>query len=133
MDVNKPALCKLMDTGDVIESDDMSVFVNEEDLVEIKASFDRGALSLCGNGQAERNVTVLGILRGTGGQDFYGTDTIRIINRTWEHLAGLTLHWLEEGCGEPDWCGGQDINQDGAVDFVDLALFDGCCIEIFAE
>ena len=133
VDVNEPALCRLIDTGDVIESNDVNVFVNEEGLVEIEASFERGAFSLCRNRQAERNVTVLGLLAGTGGQDFYGTDNIRIINKTWGHLAGLALHWLEEGCGEPDWCGGIDLNQDSAVDFVDLALFDGCSIEVVTE
>jgi hypothetical protein len=133
VDVDRPALCKLMDTDGVAESNDMNVFVNEEGLVEIEAFFDRGAFSLCRSGQAERNVTVLGMLCGSGGQNFYGMDTIKIINKTWEHLAGLASHWLEEGCAEPDWCGGIDLNQDGAVDFVDLALFDGCCIEVVAE
>ena len=133
VDVSKPALCKLMDTDGVAESNDMNVFVNEEGLVEIEAFFDRGAFSLCRNGKAERNVIILGILCGTRGQYFYGTDTIKIINKTWGHLAGFGSHWLEEGCGEPDWCSGQDLNQDSVVNLTDFALFHSCCIEIVAE
>jgi hypothetical protein len=48
-------------------------------------------------------------------------------------VADLASYWLESGCGKPDWCGGVDLNQDSSVDFVDFALFDGCCIEVVAE
>ncbi|MHC4624459.1 MAG: hypothetical protein ACYS4W_11220 [Planctomycetota bacterium] len=48
-------------------------------------------------------------------------------------MADLASYRLELGCGKRDWCGGVDLNQDSSVDFVDLALFDGCCIEVIAE
>ncbi|MHC4659374.1 MAG: choice-of-anchor Q domain-containing protein, partial [Planctomycetota bacterium] len=133
VDVNEPALCRLMDTDGVAESVDMNIFINEEDLVEVEVAFDRGAFSLCSSGQAERNAGVLGLLAGTGGQYFYGTDSIKIINKTWEHLAGFASHWLQTDCGPPDWCGGFDLDQDGKVNFRDFALFDACCIEIITE
>ncbi|MHC4867960.1 MAG: hypothetical protein ACYTEX_28140, partial [Planctomycetota bacterium] len=60
------------------------------------------------------DVRVLGFF--TDGRRFSGTDTIRILDKTLERLATLGLHWLESGCGAPDWCGGSDINRDSAVD-----------------
>jgi hypothetical protein len=35
-------------------------------------------------------------------------------------LAKLGSHWRQEGCGEPDWCGGADLDRNGSVDFGDL-------------
>jgi len=35
-------------------------------------------------------------------------------------------HWLEEGCTEPDWCGGADLTKDepnGIVNILDLKVF----------
>jgi hypothetical protein len=115
------------------DSRKMAEFLSKDGLVEVEAAFDRGAFSLCSSGQAERSVSILGLLTGTSGQYFYGTDSIKIINKMWEHLAGLASHWPEAGCGEPDWCGGAGLNQDSVVNLLDFALFDGCCIEIITE
>jgi hypothetical protein len=40
-------------------------------------------------------------------------------------FAKFAAHWLETGCGTPDWCGGADLNQpaDDTVDFYDLEIF----------
>jgi hypothetical protein len=67
------------------------------------------------------------------GQQFYGTDTIKITTNTFEYLAVLATYWLEEDCGRPDWCGGADLDQDSIVNFRDFALFDGCCVEVITE
>lgn len=35
-------------------------------------------------------------------------------------------HWLEDGCAEPDWCGGADLTEDepnGVVNSLDLMVF----------
>jgi hypothetical protein len=50
-----------------------------------------------------------------------------------EHIAVLASLWLQTDCDKPDWCSGLDLNQDSAVDFIDFALFDGCCIEVVRE
>ena len=103
----------------------MDVFINEDGLVEILAAFDRA--DFCSNGSAQGNVVVMGQL--TTGRYFYGTDTIKIKTNNLEYLTVLTSYWLEAGCAEPHWCEGSDINQDGTVDFIDFAIFDGCCLE----
>jgi hypothetical protein len=114
----------------MIESEYVNAFVNKAGLVEVEAGFDRSALSLCLSQPAERTVGVTGLLDGTSGQDFYGTDTIKIVNNAWEQVAALGAWWLAEGCGGPGWCGGYDIDQDGAVNFADYAMMDACCVEI---
>jgi hypothetical protein len=45
----------------------------------------------------------------------------------------MASRWLDSACGSPDWCEGADLDQDGDVNFADLALFNGCCIEVIAE
>jgi len=76
-------------------------------------------------------VTVVGSL--TSGQQFYGTDTIKITTNTFEYLAVLASYWLKDDCDKPDWCEGADLDQDSLVNFSDFVLFDGCCIGIIAE
>ena len=128
-DVNVSSPAKLWPLG--IESDYMNVFINEDDLVEIEVGFDR--VAFCGVEIDNSPLEVIVIGKLTIGQDFYGTDTIRIIDKTLEFLAGLAAHWLEADCGKPDWCSGLDLNQDSAVNFVDFAISDGCCIEIVTQ
>jgi hypothetical protein len=73
-------------------------------------------------------VTVVGSL--TSGQQFYGTDTIKITSNYLKYLGTLASRWLDTGCANPDWCSGLGLDQDSSVNFVDLALFDACCIEV---
>jgi hypothetical protein len=113
-----------------VESEYINVFVNEEDLVEIEAAFGRGAFSPCGSGQAEKTLTVVGLLSSASGQYFRGSDTIKIINKTLEQLAGFASHWLESDCDEPDWCSGFDVDQDSVVNFADFVTLNGCYFEI---
>jgi len=103
----------------------MDVFINEDGLVEIEAAFDRAVF--CSNGSMLEDIVVIAQL--TTGRYFYGTDTIKIKTNNLEYLTVLTSYWLEAGCAEPHWCEGSDINQDGTVDFIDFAIFDGCCLE----
>jgi hypothetical protein len=37
-------------------------------------------------------------------------------------FALLASHWLETGCGQPEWCAGADIDKDGNVDYDDLTF-----------
>ncbi len=124
VDENTPALLEPFS----IESDHINVFVNEDGLVEIEAAFDRAAFCEAGVNDEAIEVRVIGSF--TNGEYFYGTDTIRIVNGGLKYVAVLASHWLEAGCGAPDWCGGADADRDSAVDFVDFALFDDCCIKV---
>jgi len=123
-DVNTNSPAKIIEPF-IADSNYMDVFINEDGLVKIMAAFDRD--DFCSNGSMLGDIVVIGKL--TNGQYFYGTDTIRIKTNNLEYLAVLTSYWLEAGCGVPDWCEGSDINQDGTVDFIDFAFFDGCCLE----
>ncbi|MHC4483353.1 MAG: choice-of-anchor Q domain-containing protein, partial [Planctomycetota bacterium] len=114
-----------------IESDHINVFVNDDGLVEIEAAFPRAGFCGVGIDGNSVEVTALGTL--TSGQQFYGTDTIRIIDHHFECLADFASYWLQTDCGKPDWCGGFDLDQDGVVNSRDFALFDACCIEIIAQ
>jgi hypothetical protein len=122
-----------MDTGQMIESDYLNAFVNEEGVVEVEARLGRSAFALCLSQPAERTLTVMGLLAGTSGQDFYGTDTIKIVNNTLQQIAAFASYWLTEGCDSPDWCDGVDLDQNGTVNLADFALFDGCCIEVIRD
>ena len=102
-----------------------SNYMDEDGLIQIEAAFDRAVF--CSNGSMLEDIVVIAQL--TTGQYFYGIDTIRIKTNNLEYLAILTSYWLAGDCGVPDWCEGSDINQDGAVDFIDFAFFDGCCLE----
>jgi len=127
VDANRPAI---IEPGG-IESEYMNVFVNEDGLVAIEAAFSRGEFCGIVTGDEGIEVTVVGRL--TSGQQFYGTDIVKITSNALKYLASLASYWLEAGCGKPDWCGGVDVDQDSVVNFVDFALFDGCCVEIISE
>jgi len=127
VDANSPAV---IEPGG-IESEYMNVFVNEDGLVKIEAAFSRGEFCGIVTGDEGIEVTVVGRL--TSGQQFYGTDIVKITSNALKYLASLASYWLEAGCGKPDWCGGLDVDQDSVVNFVDFALFESCCIEIVAE
>jgi len=127
VDANTPAT--LEPVG--IESDYINVFINEDGLVEIEIAFDRADFCGAGIDYGPAEVTVMGRLSDC--RYFYGTDTIRIITSNLKYLAVLASHWLEGGCGVPDWCGGVDLDRNSVVDFVDFVLLDGCCIEVIKE
>ena len=118
-DVDADSPAKLWPFG--IDSNNMDVFVNEDGLVEVEAAFDRA--ELCSNGFFDGIVTVEGLF--ADGNYFYGTDTIKIIDNAFVHLAGLAYHWLEADCGWPDWCDGFDFNHNSKVDLIDYAEFAG--------
>jgi hypothetical protein len=110
-----------------IVSEFVNVFINEDGDVEIEAGFARRDFCGAQIGDGPLDITVSGLL--TNGEYFYGTGTINIRNRTFEYLSALASYWLQTGCRPPNWCEGADFNKDSMVDFVDLAIFDGCCIE----
>ena len=104
---------------------DVNVFVNEEGMVEIWATFDRSAL--CSTAPGNRTITVVGSL--TNGRDFHGTDTIRIITGNLKCLGELASHWLRGDCTGPHWCDGFDLDRNSEVNFMDLALSECCSYE----
>ncbi|MHC4423509.1 MAG: LamG-like jellyroll fold domain-containing protein, partial [Planctomycetota bacterium] len=124
VDANRPAVVQ----PGGIESDYINVFINESNLVEVEAAFDRGEFCGIVTGGQPMEASVTGSF--ISGQQFYGTDTIKITTNTFEYLAVLATYWLEAECGKPDWCEGADLDRDSVVNFVDFALFDGCCIEV---
>ncbi|MHC4345751.1 MAG: GTPase [Planctomycetota bacterium] len=128
-DVNSSAPARIEPSG--IESEYVNVFVNEEGLVEVEAGFDPAAFCQAGLQGQVIEVAVSGLL--ADGQYFCGADQIKVTNNILKHLAGLASYWLEQGCGEPEWCGGFDVDRNSAVDFVDFAVLDGCCIEVAVE
>jgi len=118
VDCNNPA--KIIPLG--IEPNYTNISVNEDDLVEIEAAFCRADLcaALSENRSSELIVTVRGLF--ISGQFFYGMDTIKIIDNSFEYLAVLSSHWLQTNCAEPDWCEGVDVDQDSLVNFNDFAF-----------
>jgi len=40
-------------------------------------------------------------------------------------FAAFCLHWFEQNCEYPTWCEGADLDYNGRVDFMDLAIFTG--------
>ncbi len=113
-----------------IVSERMKVLVNDDGLVEVRADFKRGDFCAGGNyGPGE--VFVVGLVANDEYSGyFYGRDTIRVSGDNLESLAALASHWLESNCRPPDWCEDSDIDRDSAVNFMDFALFDSCCVEV---
>ncbi|MHC4642173.1 MAG: right-handed parallel beta-helix repeat-containing protein, partial [Planctomycetota bacterium] len=110
-----------------ITSESMEVSV-KDGLVSVVAVFDRSAF--CSIGPFEGEIAVVGYL--TSGQSFRGTDTIKIVRNKIKHLAVVVSKWLAV-CSSPDWCDGADLDQDSVVNFVDVALVDGCCFEVITD
>ena len=124
VDANQPAF--LQPIG--ITSCYMNVYYNDEGLVEVEVAFDRS--EFCNQGFDELVLEVRVLCSFTSGLKFYGTEDIKIIDKTFQRLAGLAYYWLVQTCEEPDWCEDFDINMDGSVNFLDLVLLDGCCVEL---
>ncbi|MHC4499536.1 MAG: DUF1565 domain-containing protein, partial [Planctomycetota bacterium] len=89
VDANTPAVVQ----PGGIESDYINVFINEDGLVEVEAAFERSAFCEAGISDEAIEVTVTGSF--TSGQQFYGTDTIKITHNYLEYLGVLAAHWLE--------------------------------------
>jgi hypothetical protein len=130
VDVNTPAKITEPFEPD-IDSNYVNVFINDDNLVEVEAAFERGVFCEADISDEAIEVTVVGSFM--SGQQFYGTDIIKVTTNYFKHLGVLASYWLEQECDKPDWCEGTDLDQNSAVDFVDLVLFDGCCIEVVAE
>ncbi len=127
IDTNTPAVLYPLE----IESDYINVFVDRGRFGEagIEIGFQRSGFCDAMGDYGPGEVTVSGRL--TTGRYFYGTDVIKVIANNFEYLGILANYWLRGGCGAPDWCGGADADTSGVVDLVDLALFDGCCLQVF--
>ncbi|MFC1783222.1 GLUG motif-containing protein [Planctomycetota bacterium] len=122
MDPNTPATLQPLS----LTSDQLTVSVNQDGLVEVNASFDREAF--CGAvGNLSEGVTVFGYL--ADGSVFYGTASVRIITPGLQELADLSAYWLQTGCKKPHWCGGLDLNRDSVVNMLDFALLQKSRIE----
>ena len=106
----------------------MDVFI-EESLVRIIAGFDRGAFCRIGDGTID--IKVVGSF--SDGKQFYGIDTVKITKNYLKHVAALASQWLSSGCCPPDWCDGLDLDQSSTVNFVDLAMFDDCCLQVIED
>jgi hypothetical protein len=130
VDVNSPAKITEPFEPD-IDSNYVDVFINDDNLVEVEAAFERAVFCEADISDETIEVTATGAF--TSGQQFYGTDTIKIVTNSLKYVASLASRWLETTCGKPDWCIGLDLDQDSIVNFRDFALFDGCCIEVVRE
>ena len=128
VDVNTPAVIELFG----VESYKIKVLLNDEGLVRIEAAFNRS--DLCSSITSyDHNIEVMVTGWLITGQQFYGTDIIKITNRAFDHLAILVSQWLQEDCTKPHWCDGADLNADSVVNFLDFALLAPCCIEVIAK
>ncbi len=126
VDTETPALLE-----GTIESDNINVYVNKTGQVEVTAAFDRGVF--CGLATQGEPFEVTVVANFLNGQQFYGTDTVKVTNNTIQNLAVFATYWLQDSCSKPKWCSGTDLDQNSIVDLVDFALFDGCCIEVISE
>ncbi len=115
-----------------IESYNLSVLLNDEGLVRVEAAFSRSDLCASITGY-DQSIEVKVTGRFTTGQQFYGTDIIKITDRAFDHLAILVSHWLQADCCQPHWCDSADHNRDSVVNFLDFALLDRCCIEVIEQ
>jgi hypothetical protein len=126
VDPNRPAV--LHSFG--FQSLPLYVFVNENELVEIKAAFEREQVcSLTGNWPQE--LTVAGFL--TDGNIFLGTSTVRMITPGLKEIGELSLYWLNADCVHPDSCNRIDMNRDSLVNLLDYALLWNSQVEFVSE
>ncbi|MBN1845797.1 MAG: right-handed parallel beta-helix repeat-containing protein [Sedimentisphaerales bacterium] len=110
-----------------IASEHLTVQQNEGQAVVITLDLARGAL--CGSSDfGPASVYLVGQL--SGQRYYYGTANLRISHNMLVPLAVMASHWLESDCGKPYWCQGADMNHDRMVNLFDLALLDGCCLEV---
>jgi hypothetical protein len=96
----------------------MKIFLNEDGITEITASFDRQAVCSLSDNWPDM-LTIFGFL--TNGQIFYGNSEIRINPAGLKEMSELASYWLS-GCGPPKWCDGLDLNRDTIVNMQDYPL-----------
>jgi len=126
IDSNRPAV--LHSFG--FESAPLYVFVNENELVEIEAAFEREVVcSLAGDWPEA--LTVAGFL--AYGNIFLGTSTVRMITPGLKDIGELALHWLNADCVQPDFCNRIDMNRDSLVKLLDYALLLNSQVEFVSE
>ncbi len=117
VDAGRPATIDLLG----VASDHVDVSYNSEGLVEVEAVFVRSELCALGL-YGDSEFTVRG--RFADGTGFHGTDTIRITTNKLEKLPDFLSYWLDTDCSGPGWCGGYDIDGDGAVDLKDFVMLE---------
>jgi hypothetical protein len=117
VDVNTPAICQL--PGSEILSDYIYPDINDSNLTEIEIAFPRSAFDSI---EAFGPVTITLTGKLNDGYSYTGSETIRLINKTYELIQAVTNNWLCDDCTTPDHCQGADINKDGYVDLMDLSL-----------
>jgi len=126
VDSNRPAV--LHSFG--FESAPLYVFVNENERVQIEASFEREAVCSL-TGDWPETLTVAGFL--TDGNIFLGTSKVKIIHPGMKVIEELASCWLQGDCVHPDFCGGIDMNRDSMVNLLDYALLLNCQVEFVSE
>jgi len=106
------------------------VFVNDNELVEIEAAFERKTVcSLTGNWPQALIVT--GFL--ADGNIFLGTSKVRIIHPGMKVIEDLAGYWLNADCLQPDFCDGIDMNGDSSVNLLDYALLMNTKVEFVTD
>jgi hypothetical protein len=112
------------------QSAPLYVFVNDNELVQVEAAFEREALcSLAGDWP--QKLTVAGFL--TDGNIFLGTSTVRMITPGLKEIGELSLYWLNADCVHPDFCDRIDMNRDSLVNLLDYALLQNSQVEFVSE
>lgn len=98
-----PDTLDLDSDGDTAESIPIDLAGNQRfvDQVDVPDT-GNGTAPIVDMGAYEAKVIVIGLLN--DGRNFYGTETIRTIDKGLEYVALLAAHWLEADCGMPDWC-----------------------------
>jgi len=126
VDSNRPAV--LHSFG--FESAPLYVSVNENELVEIEAAFEREVVCFLAGDWPEA-LTVAGFL--ADGNIFLGTSTVRMIAPGMKEIEELALYWLNADCVQPDFCDGIDLNKDSMVNLLDYALLLNSQVEFIRE
>jgi len=129
-DVDSNLLLRIVEPFE-LQCDHMNIWLNDNNLVELEAAFDRAQFCRSTRPGEIVGLKVEGSLADC--RRFYGMGTIKTLDKTAEYLAGLASYWLEQDCQNPDWCGGFDITGDGVVNFLDFVRIQSCCLEVLGK
>jgi len=124
-DVNVDKAIKIVEPV-ILGSQVIDVFMSANGCVEVVASFARS--ELCGMDKWDGSIVVMGAF--SSGGYFYGTDNIKIVPNRMKSLNMITSQWLNNDCGEPDWCDGLDVDDNTVINFIDMTLYNTCCFEV---